>query len=83
MFSTSEDGEKFTVNNSRYNTVKVYNGKKFNALRAKGMEAESVLLLPRQLDRYVPVKASKVKITGVTGDQRVFIDEIVVNPARK
>lgn len=63
--------------------MKVYNGKKFNALRAKGMEAESVLLLTRQLDRNVPVKASKVKITVVTGDQRVFIDEIVVNPPRK
>ena len=82
-FSTSEDGEKFVVNNSRYNTVKVYNGKKFNALRAKGIEPESVLLLTRQLQRNEPVKARKVKVAIETGDQGVFIDEIVVNPVRK
>ncbi len=82
-FSTSEDGEKFVVNNSRYNTVKVYNAKKFNALRAKGIEPESVLLLTQQQQRGMPVKARKVKVTIETGDQRVLVDEIVVNPLRK
>jgi hypothetical protein len=83
IFSTSEDGVEFVVNNSRYNTIKVYNGKKFNALRAEGIEPQSVLLLTRQLRRNEPVKARKVKITIETADQPVFIDEIVVNPARE
>jgi len=82
VFSTSEDGVEFTVNNPRYNTVKVYNAKEFAAVRAKGIEPQSVLLLTQQNDRNGPVTARKVKVTIETGDQPVFIDEIVVNPVR-
>ena len=76
IFSTSDDGKTFKINNQRYNTIKFYNTKKLKAMRANGIEAQSVLLLTGQGS----AKARYLKIEIETGDQWVFLDEIVVNP---
>lgn len=81
-YSTSEDGETFSVNHSRYNTIRYYNARQLREMRAGGIKPQSVLLLTRQrgrLDRD-PITARKIKIAIETGDQWVLIDEIVVNP---
>lgn len=82
VYSTSEDGETFVVNNNRYNTVQAYNRKAFNGLRSAGIEPQSVLLLTRQHQRSGPVTARKVKIEIHNPQDAVFLDEVVVNPKK-
>ncbi|MFK7852441.1 MAG: sialate O-acetylesterase [Akkermansiaceae bacterium] len=80
VFSTSEDGTAFKVQNKRYNTVKFYNPKKLRQLRSEGIKPQTLFILTDQKTPRYEVKASHIKITIETGDQWVFIDEIVVNP---
>jgi hypothetical protein len=84
IYSTSEDGETFTVNHDRYNTIHFYNKRMLQEMRAEGIAPQSILLLTRQRGRFgrEPVNARKIKISIETGDQWVFIDEIVVNPRK-
>jgi hypothetical protein len=78
-YSVSEDGETYQVNNNRYNTIKFYNGRLLKQMRSEGIKPTPLLLLTQQYGS----KARYIKITIETGDQWVFIDEIVVNPSRK
>jgi hypothetical protein len=79
--TTSLDGREFVSCSGRFGSITFYEKKKLQALRAEGMEPQSVLLLRDQVSRRDPDRMSRyAKIVIETGDQHVFIDEIVVNP---
>lgn len=82
-YSTSEDGKDYEVNGSRYNTITFYNSRKLNQMRVEGIEPDALLLLTEQRQSKQPVAARYIKVTIETGDQWVFIDEVVVNPEAK
>ena len=75
-YSPSEDGETFIVNSHRYSSTVFANKKELAAMRAKGIQPTTALILRNQPSS----NTRKVKIEIQTGDQWVFIDEIVVNP---
>ncbi|MFK7790902.1 MAG: sialate O-acetylesterase [Phycisphaeraceae bacterium] len=83
IISTSGDGESFAVNNSRYNSIHFYNKKKLREMRAKGISPQTILLLTDQRERKKRVQARFIKIEIQTGEQWVYIDEIIVNPSKK
>ncbi|MES2982301.1 MAG: sialate O-acetylesterase [Verrucomicrobiota bacterium] len=76
IFSPSEDGETFQVNQHRFSATIFSSKKELAALREKGIQPTTALVLRSQ-----PFSNTrKIKIEIETGDQWVFIDEIVVNP---
>ena len=75
-YYTSEDGKEFVVNSKRYKAIKFQNRNVLKAMRKKGIKPQSILLLANQKS----AKARNLKIEIETGDQWVWIDEIVVNP---
>ncbi len=82
-YSTSADGKEYQVNNDRYNTIRFYNAKQLKQLRSQGIAPQALMLLTEQRQRMGPVTARFIKVTIETGDQWVFIDEIVVNAVAK
>ena len=76
IYSVSEDGQAYKVNGSRYNTIKFYSAKRLKEMRQAGIPPTPVLLLTQQKG----AKARYIKIEIQTGEQWVYIDEVVVNP---
>lgn len=83
VYSTSEDGQVFQINNSRYNTIRFANTKKRAQMSSPGIESQSILILTEQQAGRPPSAAlvRYVKIEITPGAQRVFLDEIIVNPS--
>lgn len=77
VYSVSQDGETYKINNNRYNTIKFADGKRLRQMRADGIEPTPLLLLAQQYG----AKARYIKIEIQTADQWVLIDEVVVNPS--
>ncbi len=75
-YYTSEDGKEFKVNSKRYKAIKFQNRNVLKIMRKKGIAPQSIPLLVGQKS----AKARYLKIEIETGDQWVWIDEIVVNP---
>ncbi len=75
-YYTSEDGKEFKVNHSRYKAIKFQNRNVLRKIRKEGIKPQSILLLASQKS----ANARYLRIEIETGDQWVWIDEIVVNP---
>lgn len=83
VYALSEDGKSYAERRSRYHGIHFYEKRKLAAMRQAGIEPTGVLLLTEQRTRQGPARARTVRVTISTGDQWVFIDEIVVNPVGK
>lgn len=79
IFITSEDGETYQINNSRYNSISFANRKNLVAMRSKEIKPQALLMLTEQRQKKAKVPARYIKIEVQTGKQWVFIDEILVN----
>jgi len=81
--STSEDGNDYAVNGSRYNHIKLDKYGREPLLEAKA-SATPLLVITEQKHRKAPdgIQARYVKISFETGTNWVYFDEFVVNPSR-
>lgn len=78
-YETSVDGRWFELKSARYNTIKFYNRKDLNRMRAEGINPRALLLLTRQNQ----TTARYIRVEIVTGDQWVYLDEVIVNPVKR
>jgi len=75
-FSFSDDGETYTQPTNRYNNVSFTDRHLLGRMRHAGIEPQPLLILNDQENR--PSRYLKIQIE--TGDQWLFIDEIIINP---
>jgi hypothetical protein len=80
--STSEDGESFNVNGSRYNSLHLYHGTR-EALDQLEAPATPLLLVTEQKHRKAPegVQARYIKIEIQSPQHGFYLNEIIVNPS--